>query len=69
MNNEPPAHTVIGNFSNLKHKINNKWPMNGKLQQKIIADTLIIMFLYNYHFLIIYSIRANLVQNEAQVFS
>ena len=34
MNNEPPAHTVTGNFSNLKHKINNKWPMNGKLQQK-----------------------------------
>ena len=44
MNNEPLAHTVIGNFSNLKHKINNKWPMNGKLQQKIIADILITMF-------------------------
>jgi len=28
MNNEPPAHTVIRNFSDLKHKINNKWP-NG----------------------------------------
>jgi len=26
MNNEPPVHIVIGNFSDLKHKINNKWP-------------------------------------------
>ena len=25
MNNEPPARIVIGNFSDLKHKINNKW--------------------------------------------
>ena len=24
--NEPPAHIVIVNFSDLKHKINNKWP-------------------------------------------
>ena len=22
----PPARIVIGNFSDLKHKINNKWP-------------------------------------------
>jgi len=26
MNNEPPARIVIGNFSDLKHKINKKWP-------------------------------------------
>ena len=26
MNNEMPAHIVIGNFSDLKYKINNKWP-------------------------------------------
>jgi len=25
MNNEPPACIVIENFSDLKHKINNKW--------------------------------------------
>ena len=26
MNNELPAHVVIGNFSDLNRKINNKWP-------------------------------------------
>ena len=26
MNNELPVHIITENFSDLKHKINNKWP-------------------------------------------
>ena len=44
MNNEPPARIVIRNFSDLKHKINNKWPNNTQQGDEIFMSTTDVVF-------------------------
>jgi len=39
MNNELPTHIVRGNFSDLKHKINNKWPNRNIGTYKFSVNT------------------------------